>query len=124
VDLGQTGRSIEARCKDHLRHVSPEEPEKSAVAENSINTGHRMDFSGTSVSDKRERYMDCLVKEAIEIRLNFSNFNRDGGFTLSWAWYPVINMAVARQSKQLTPPASPSLVASVQPRTESGQVYV
>jgi hypothetical protein len=36
--------------------------------------------------------MDRIVKEAIEIRLNTANINRDGGFMLSRAWYPVLNM--------------------------------
>jgi hypothetical protein len=90
VYVGQTGRSMEARCKEH--HIRLEQPEKSAVAEHSINTRHHIDFSSTSVLDKAAGYMDCLVKEAIEIWLNTRNFNREGGFTLSWAWYPVINM--------------------------------
>jgi hypothetical protein len=81
---------MEARCKEHMRHLRLEQPEKSAVAEHSINTGHRIDFSSTSVLDKAAGYMDRLVKEAIEIRLNPRNFNRDGGFTLSRSWYPVI----------------------------------
>jgi hypothetical protein len=76
VYVAQTGRSIEARCKEHLRHVRFEQPEKFAVVQHSINTGHRIDFSSTSVLDKAAGYMDRLVKEAIEIRLNFSNFNR------------------------------------------------
>jgi hypothetical protein len=33
-----------------------------------------------------------LIKEAIKIRLKYKNFNRDGGFTLSRAWYPVTNL--------------------------------
>jgi hypothetical protein len=36
--------------------------------------------------------MDRLLKEAVEIRLNFSNFNRDGGFVLSRACCPALNM--------------------------------
>jgi hypothetical protein len=36
--------------------------------------------------------MDRLVKEAMEIHLHPNNFNRDGDFTLSWAWQPVTNM--------------------------------
>jgi hypothetical protein len=32
VYIGQTGRSIEARCKEHLRHIRLEQPEESAVA--------------------------------------------------------------------------------------------
>jgi hypothetical protein len=34
----------------------------------------------------------ALVKEAIGIRLNNQNVNRDGGLMLSHAWHPVINM--------------------------------
>jgi hypothetical protein len=65
IYVGQTGGSIEARCKEHLRHIRLEQPEKSAVAEHSINTGHRIDFSSTSVLDKAAGYMDRLMKEAI-----------------------------------------------------------
>jgi len=36
--------------------------------------------------------MDRLVKEAIQIRLNYKNFNRDSGFTLSRAWNPLTNL--------------------------------
>jgi hypothetical protein len=37
-------------------------------------------------------YMDCLIKEAIEIRLHPRNFNRDGDFNISWSWHPVTDM--------------------------------
>jgi hypothetical protein len=92
VYVGQTGRSTEARCKEHVRHIRLEQPEEFAVAKHRINSGHRIAFSCTSVLDKAAGYMGGLVKEATEIRLNFSNFNRDGGFILSGAWCPVINM--------------------------------
>jgi hypothetical protein len=36
--------------------------------------------------------MDCFVKEAIGIRLNNQNFNRNGSPMLSRAWHPAINM--------------------------------
>jgi hypothetical protein len=62
---------------------------KSAIAEHSINTGHKIDFNNVSVLDRASGYMDRLVKEAIQIRLNQNNINRDNGFTLSRAWNPV-----------------------------------
>jgi hypothetical protein len=37
-----------------------------------------------------QEYMDRLVKEAIQIKLHYSNFNSDRGFTQ--AWYPETNM--------------------------------
>jgi hypothetical protein len=61
------------------------------VAEHSINTGHCIDFSNTTVLDRTSNYMDHLVKEAIGIRLDNQNFNTDGGLMLSHAWHPVIN---------------------------------
>jgi hypothetical protein len=59
-----------------MRHVRLKQPDKSAVAEHNFNTGHRIDFSSTSVLDKTTGYMDRLVKEEIEIRLNTGNFNQ------------------------------------------------
>jgi hypothetical protein len=54
--------------------------------------GHCIDFSGTTILDRTSGYVDCLVKEAIEIQLNKNNFNRDCGLILSLALSPVINM--------------------------------
>jgi hypothetical protein len=65
VYIGQTGRCIEARCKEHVRHIQLDQPEKSAVVEHSINTGHEIDFN-VSVLDRASGYMDCLIKEAIQ----------------------------------------------------------
>jgi hypothetical protein len=49
-------------------------------------------FNIFSVLDRASGYMDRLVKEAIQIRLNQNNFNRDSGFTLSRAWNPVTKL--------------------------------
>jgi hypothetical protein len=69
-----------------------DQPEKSVVAEHSINTGHKIDFNNVSVLDRASGYMDRLVKEAVQIRLNQNNINRDNGFTLSRAWNPVTKL--------------------------------
>jgi hypothetical protein len=92
IYVGQTGRSIEMRRKEHRRHICLDQPDKSVVVEHSINIGHCIDFSNTIFWDRTSSYMDCLVKEAIGIRLNNKNFNRDGGLMLSRAWHPAINM--------------------------------
>jgi hypothetical protein len=65
--------------------------EKSAVAEHSINTGHHTDFN-ISMLNRASGYMDRLVKEAIQIRHNYKNFNMYSGFTLSRAWNPVTKL--------------------------------
>jgi hypothetical protein len=53
------------------------------VAERSIDTAHRINFSGTSKLCTDTRYMDRLIEEPIEIRLHPNNLNRDEGFSLS-----------------------------------------
>jgi hypothetical protein len=90
--VGQTGSSIETRCKEHRRHIHLEQPDKFAVADHSINTGHCIDFSSTIVLDRTLSYMDRRMKEAIGIHLNNINFNRDSGLMLSGAWHPLIHM--------------------------------
>jgi hypothetical protein len=47
IYIGQTGRTVESRRKEHT-HIRVKQPEKSAVAERSIDTAHRIDFNGTS----------------------------------------------------------------------------
>jgi hypothetical protein len=74
VCVGQSKRTIEARCKEHQRNVYLHQHEKSAVAERS-----------TSILDRTSGYLERLVKEASDIHLNKNNFYRDGGFILSQA---------------------------------------
>jgi hypothetical protein len=92
VYVGQTGRTIGARLKEHRRHVRLNQAERSAVAEHSLTTYHRIHFDGASKLGTVTRYMDRLVGEAIEIRLHPDNFNRDDGFNLSYAWRPIIKI--------------------------------
>jgi hypothetical protein len=75
-----------------MRQIRFDQPEKSVVAKLCINTGHKIDFSNVSLFDRASGYMECLVKEAIQIRLNQKNFNRNNGFTLSQAWNPVTKL--------------------------------
>jgi hypothetical protein len=98
VYVGQTGRSIEMRHKEHRRYICLDQLDKSAVAEHSVNTGHCIDFSNTIILDRILSYMDRLLKEPTGIRLNNKNFNRDGGLMLSRPWYPVINMLSSQEA--------------------------
>jgi hypothetical protein len=36
-----------------------------------------INFSSTSILDTSTGHMDCMIKEAIEIRVHYRNFNRD-----------------------------------------------
>jgi hypothetical protein len=80
VYIGQTGRSVDIRLKEHQRHIRLEHPDKSALAEHSIDQGHRIQFHNASILATKTRYMDLIVREAIEIELHPYNINREGGF--------------------------------------------
>jgi hypothetical protein len=62
VYIGQTGRSVDIRSK--------EIPENSAVAEHSIDFGHRIRSYNSSILATKTRYMDRFDREAIEIELH------------------------------------------------------
>jgi hypothetical protein len=68
------------------------QPEISAVAKHGFEQDITSNISSISILDKATGYMDRVKKEATEMKLRPSNFNGDGGFTLSRPWYTVTNM--------------------------------
>jgi hypothetical protein len=81
---------MDIRLKDHQRHIRLEHPDKSAIAEHSIDQGHHIQFHSSSISATKTRYVDRIVREAILIELHPYNMNREGGFCLSKSWKPLI----------------------------------
>jgi hypothetical protein len=67
VYIGQTGHSVE---KEHQRHIRLEHPDKSAVAEHSIDQGHYIQFHNFSILATKTRYMDHIVRKATEIEFH------------------------------------------------------
>jgi hypothetical protein len=70
VYTGQTSHSVDIRLKKHQRHIRLEHPDKLAIAEHSIDHGHHIQFHNSSILTTKTRYMDCIVREAIEIELH------------------------------------------------------
>jgi hypothetical protein len=76
IYIGQTGRSADIRLNEHQRHIRLEHPNKSAVAEHSIDQGHRIQFHNSFILSTETRYMSRIVREASKIKLHPLNINR------------------------------------------------
>jgi hypothetical protein len=83
---GQTGWSMDARLKDHQCHIWLEHPDKSAIAEHSINHGHCILFHDASILDTSARCMDLIVRKSVEVVLHPFNMNKEDGFCVGRLW--------------------------------------
>jgi uncharacterized protein (UPF0335 family) len=89
--IGQTGRRIEERLREHERSIRLKQTDKSAVAEHILNQGHEIEWQKTNLLHNTRRYKTRLIKEAIEIyRHKNNNFNREDAYPLSKAWLTLI----------------------------------
>jgi hypothetical protein len=90
VYSGQMGHSTDIRLKEHQHHFHLEHPDKSAVAEHSINLGHNIKLQNTCTLIAKTTYMDRVIRDASEIELHSTNVNREDGFCLSKSWKPIM----------------------------------
>ena len=85
--LGQTGRTIKCRIKEHERHTISGQNNLSAIAEHAYNNpGHNIVFNEVKVLAITEKYLPRIIKEVVEIQKHNNNFNRDDSFKLSPTW--------------------------------------
>ena len=90
VYIGETGRPMQDRIKEHDRDIRLARTETSAVSEHAHNTGHKPLWNEVKFIDRDPYYNTRRVKEAINIRLHSNNINRDSGIEIPEAWIPTI----------------------------------
>jgi hypothetical protein len=73
VYVRQTGCSVETRVKEHSCHIGLEYPEKSTIAEHSINLDHWIQVHNTCILANKLRYIDQIIREAVQTIL-YSRF--------------------------------------------------
>jgi hypothetical protein len=91
VYIGQTGRSIEARIKKYQGHVHLEQPDRSAVAEHSIDLGYCIQLQDANILFTKHGCIDQMIREAVEIELHTNDMNRVDDLGVNRSWKPLIH---------------------------------
>jgi len=88
--IGETGRSVRIRLKEHSADLRHERVRSSALAEHVGKTNHHICLEDAKVIANEDHHFKRKVREAIEIIKHPKNFNRDGGMEISRNWNPLL----------------------------------
>ena len=89
VYIGETGRTLEKRLKEHRGAVKRNDM-KNGIAVHAWNTEHRVDWETATVKQVETHYTRRRIIEAIHIKKQKVTSNLDCGRSLNSVWHPLI----------------------------------
>ena len=90
--IGQTGRQLSVRIKEHRRATEKGNTLDSGIAEHVAHTGHGINWNA-QVLEQEGIQRRRLVKEAVHIQLNNPSMNRETGVEIDKAFSNILNKA-------------------------------
>lgn len=103
VYVGETGRTIRMRIKEHSSAIRLGHHEKSAVVEHAVQ-GHDINIGKPVILAREKHFKTRLFREALEIKKHRNNFNRDSGQKISESWLLVLKRDKNNFQNVLHPP--------------------
>ena len=102
VYIGETGRAMQDRIKEHDRDIRLAHTQTSAVSEHANETEHLPLWNQVKFIDRDPHRYTRRVKEDIQIRLHSNNINRDSGIEIPEAWITTIRKHNSRSTTKRT----------------------
>lgn len=91
VYIGETGRYVGVRLKEHISDITRNRSDKSGLAKHACSSSHYICMEQAKLIHKEDHYLKRRIKEANEIKRSSNNMNRDDGLKLSNTWKPFLN---------------------------------
>ena len=90
VYIGETGRKISTRIKEHQRCAKYNHFSQSALAEHWMETGHAVQYDKATILAPSQGYFARKYREGLEILKHPDNLNRDKGLQVNPIWHTAL----------------------------------
>lgn len=88
--VGETGWSLKGRIKEHGGNVKHERNKNPTISKHAKNTKHHANLENIKMLAKQNHYYRWRIREALKIKKDLDNINRDSILEINKKWWPLI----------------------------------